>query len=140
PSRGRRLPVGSDAGGGRRPRASATGRTKGNKHRARTDLQSAGRFSQFCPNELRLAVVGPNRFRDQNPRGPGKGACPRVAGSRSPKSERKVLSNMSRINEDDLEWEEQVSPKRKFGILRKNLSQGVGGKKDTGSWGGGHPF
>lgn len=35
---------------------------------------------------------------------------------------------------------EQRSPKGKYHIFRKSISEALGGKKDTGTWGGGHPF
>jgi len=36
--------------------------------------------------------------------------------------------------------QEQRSPKGRYRILRKNISEALGGKKDTGTAGGGHPF
>jgi uncharacterized cupin superfamily protein len=47
---------------------------------------------------------------------------------------------MPKINSSQVEWTEQFSPKRKFGVFRKNLSLPTGGKKDIGTYGGGHPF
>ena len=47
---------------------------------------------------------------------------------------------MPKINSDQVAWTEQFSPKKKFGVIRKNLSLETGGKKDTGTYGGGHPF
>jgi len=35
---------------------------------------------------------------------------------------------------------EQRSPKGRHHIYRKNISEAIGGKKDTGTAGGGHPF
>jgi uncharacterized cupin superfamily protein len=49
-------------------------------------------------------------------------------------------SRMTRTQSDDLPWTEQNSPKGKFGIQRRAISQAAGGKKDIGTWGGGHPF
>ena len=36
--------------------------------------------------------------------------------------------------------QEQRSPKGRYHIFRKNISEALGGKKDTGPAGGGHPF
>lgn len=47
---------------------------------------------------------------------------------------------MNKVNEASIGWEEQFSPKRTFGVLRKSLSLAAGGKKDIGLRGGGHPF
>ncbi|HZZ19817.1 MAG TPA: cupin domain-containing protein [Opitutaceae bacterium] len=47
---------------------------------------------------------------------------------------------MPRINVSEVIWTEQFSPKFKFGVIRKNLSIASGGKKDTGTYGNGHPF
>ena len=37
-------------------------------------------------------------------------------------------------------WMEYRSPKGKFHAFRRNLSLALGGKRDVGEWGGGHPF
>jgi uncharacterized cupin superfamily protein len=37
-------------------------------------------------------------------------------------------------------WQSQSSPKGKYTVQRRALSQEAGGKKDIGIWGGGHPF
>lgn len=37
-------------------------------------------------------------------------------------------------------WQGQASPGGKFCLQRRPLSQEAGGKKDIGTWGGGHPF
>ncbi len=47
---------------------------------------------------------------------------------------------MTRIQSDDLPWTSQNSPQGKYGVRRRSLSQAAGGPKDTGTWGGGHPF
>lgn len=44
------------------------------------------------------------------------------------------------IHQDDLPWEEKNSPSGKYRLAQKDLSLALGGKKDTGTWGGGHPF
>ncbi|HEY5791933.1 MAG TPA: cupin domain-containing protein [Chthoniobacterales bacterium] len=36
--------------------------------------------------------------------------------------------------------EERHSPKGRFQVRQRHLSQALGAKKDTGTWGGGHPF
>jgi len=45
-----------------------------------------------------------------------------------------------KINQGQVPWTDEESPKKKFGILRKALTLAVGGKKDIGVFGGGHPF
>lgn len=47
---------------------------------------------------------------------------------------------MTRVSADDLPWNAQSSPQGKYGVLRRALSQAAGCGKDTGTWGGGHPF
>lgn len=47
---------------------------------------------------------------------------------------------MTRINADDLPWTHQKSPQGKYAVHRRPLSQAAGSPKDTGTWGGGHPF
>jgi uncharacterized cupin superfamily protein len=47
---------------------------------------------------------------------------------------------MKRIRVDDLPWEESVSPKGRFHSFYRNLSLALGGKRDVGTAGGGHPF
>jgi uncharacterized cupin superfamily protein len=44
------------------------------------------------------------------------------------------------INESQVSEEHRKSPKGAYEIFRKNLSLGLGGIKDVGPWGGGHPF
>ena len=41
---------------------------------------------------------------------------------------------------NSLTAQERKSPGGKYHLFRKNLSEAIGGKKDTGAWGGGHPF
>ena len=47
---------------------------------------------------------------------------------------------MHQTNQDDLPWTEQSSPSGKFCVHRKHLSLALGGAKDVGTAGGGHPF
>ncbi|MEO6845813.1 MAG: cupin domain-containing protein [Chthoniobacterales bacterium] len=47
---------------------------------------------------------------------------------------------MNRATVDALSESESKSPNGKYHFFRKNLSQAVGGKKDIGTWGGGHSF
>lgn len=47
---------------------------------------------------------------------------------------------MKKINQEQVAWDEIKSPKGKFHLFRRHLSLALGGKKDTGTWGGGHPF
>ncbi|MEN3942429.1 cupin domain-containing protein [Prosthecobacter sp. SYSU 5D2] len=47
---------------------------------------------------------------------------------------------MNLTHAEDLPWTTQSSPKGKYGVMRRALSQGAGGGKDVGTWGGGHPF
>ena len=47
---------------------------------------------------------------------------------------------MKLLNQNQLAWTEQKSPKGRFHIYRRELTLALGGKKDTGTWGGGHPF
>ena len=47
---------------------------------------------------------------------------------------------MHRTNQDRLAWSEQHSPTGKFCVHRKHLSLALGGRKDIGPFGGGHPF
>jgi uncharacterized cupin superfamily protein len=52
----------------------------------------------------------------------------------------KTFDAMPRINLEELPWTEQRSPKGKYCVLRKPISLALGGKKDVGTFGGGHPF
>lgn len=47
---------------------------------------------------------------------------------------------MTRSHAEDLPWTSQSSPKGQYGVQRRALSQAAGCPKDTGTWGGGHPF
>lgn len=47
---------------------------------------------------------------------------------------------MTRTSTEALPWTAQSSPKGKYSIQRRSLSQAAGGQKDIGTWGGGHPF
>ena len=47
---------------------------------------------------------------------------------------------MNKIRLDDLPWEESKSPAGKYHSFYKNISLALGGKRDVGPWGGGHPF
>lgn len=47
---------------------------------------------------------------------------------------------MNTVELDSLPWVEQSSPKGRFHHFRRNLSLALGGLRDVGEWGGGHPF
>ena len=47
---------------------------------------------------------------------------------------------MHRIRIADLPWVEQHSPTKKFHSFCRNLSLALGGVRNAGTWGGGHPF
>jgi uncharacterized cupin superfamily protein len=47
---------------------------------------------------------------------------------------------MNKINQNQVEWVEQKSPRGKYHLFRRFLSVALGGKRDLGTWGGGHPF
>lgn len=47
---------------------------------------------------------------------------------------------MKKINQDQVSWDEIKSPRGKYHLFRRHLSLALGGIKDTGTWGGGHPF
>jgi len=47
---------------------------------------------------------------------------------------------MDKTNQNKLEWIEVKSPKGKYHLFRRPVSLALGGKKDIGIWGGGHPF
>jgi uncharacterized cupin superfamily protein len=47
---------------------------------------------------------------------------------------------MKTIKPAEMPWEESKSPSGKYHSYVKNLSLALGGVRDTGSWGGGHPF
>ena len=45
-----------------------------------------------------------------------------------------------KVNLTEIEEVNRVSPKAKYELFRKHISLALGGKKDEGTWGGGHPF
>lgn len=47
---------------------------------------------------------------------------------------------MNKTNQNKIEWVEAKSPKERYQIFRRHISLALGGKKDVGPWGGGHPF
>lgn len=47
---------------------------------------------------------------------------------------------MQKVNINDVAVEHRVSPKGRFELFRQHMSLALGGKKDAGPWGGGHPF
>lgn len=47
---------------------------------------------------------------------------------------------MKKIAIAALPWEESKSPAGKYQSSFKNISLALGGKRDVGAWGGGHPF
>ena len=47
---------------------------------------------------------------------------------------------MNAIQVEQIEWEERKSPKGMYHILQRNISLALGGTKDVGPCGGGHPF
>jgi uncharacterized cupin superfamily protein len=47
---------------------------------------------------------------------------------------------MKKINLNELPWDEGKSPTGKYHSFYKNISLLLGGKRDLGPWGGGHPF
>ncbi len=47
---------------------------------------------------------------------------------------------MNIANTEEMDWEKQGSPKGRFCVYRKNISKALGGLKDVGTFGGGHPF
>ncbi|GAA5481967.1 cupin domain-containing protein [Haloferula sargassicola] len=51
-----------------------------------------------------------------------------------------MKANMRISNIDTIEEKVRVSPRGRYQIFRKSLSLAVGGIKDVGDWGGGHPF
>ena len=44
------------------------------------------------------------------------------------------------INESQVKEEHRVSPKGAYELFRKHISIALGGVRDVGPWGGGHPF
>jgi uncharacterized cupin superfamily protein len=47
---------------------------------------------------------------------------------------------MKKVTIADLPWDEFKSPSGKYRSSFQNISLALGGKRDTGTWGGGHPF
>jgi uncharacterized cupin superfamily protein len=47
---------------------------------------------------------------------------------------------MHRVSLSSLPWDEQRSPTGKFHSFSQNISLALGGVRNTGTWGGGHPF
>lgn len=46
----------------------------------------------------------------------------------------------AKVNESEVSWEERRSPKGRYQLAQRNLTLALGGLKDIGTWGGGHPF
>ena len=47
---------------------------------------------------------------------------------------------MKKVRIADLPWDERKSPAGKYHSFCRDISLALGGKKDIGPWGGGHPF
>ena len=47
---------------------------------------------------------------------------------------------MRKINESNVKKELRKSPKEAYELSRQHISLSLGGKKDQGTWAGGHPF
>lgn len=47
---------------------------------------------------------------------------------------------MNKVNESVVSPEHRRSPGGSFQVLRRHLSDALGGNRDVGPWGGGHPF
>lgn len=47
---------------------------------------------------------------------------------------------MNKVHLSDLPWDEIHSPTKKFHSFCRNVSMALGGLRNTGIWGGGHPF
>ena len=47
---------------------------------------------------------------------------------------------MPKVHIPDLPWQEQHSPTKKFHSFFRNISIALGGVRNVGTWGGGHPF
>ena len=47
---------------------------------------------------------------------------------------------MKKINESEVQQESRKSPKGSYELSRQYISLALGGKKDLGTWAGGHPF
>ncbi len=51
-----------------------------------------------------------------------------------------LVSLMKIIHQSDVPTEHRISPKGTFELHRQHISLALGGIKDVGPWGGGHPF
>lgn len=51
-----------------------------------------------------------------------------------------TIGAVKQINESDVPWLEQRSPKGRFHLFRRHLSLALGAPRDAGVAGGGHPF
>lgn len=51
-----------------------------------------------------------------------------------------LISLMKIIHQSDVPTEHRISPKGSFELHRQHISLALGGIKDVGPWGGGHPF
>ena len=47
---------------------------------------------------------------------------------------------MNPVNESSVPEDHRISPRGNYEIHRRHISLALGGVKDTGEWGGGHPF
>jgi uncharacterized cupin superfamily protein len=47
---------------------------------------------------------------------------------------------MNKVTIEEIPWEGSKSPTGKFQSRSRNISLALGGKRDIGLWGGGHPF
>jgi mannose-6-phosphate isomerase-like protein (cupin superfamily) len=47
---------------------------------------------------------------------------------------------MKKINSQEVPETDQGSPHGKYRVFRRHLSVALGGKRDSGTWAGGHPF
>ncbi|WP_231363905.1 cupin domain-containing protein [Verrucomicrobium sp. 3C] len=45
-----------------------------------------------------------------------------------------------KVNLAEIPWEERRSPKGRYHLFQKAISLALGGRKDIGTWAGGHPF
>jgi uncharacterized cupin superfamily protein len=51
-----------------------------------------------------------------------------------------TFGGVNRVHVPDLPWEEQHSPTKRFHSFCRNISLALGGIRNAGLWGGGHPF
>lgn len=47
---------------------------------------------------------------------------------------------MQKVHIDEIPWSDRESPKGTYRLSQKDISLALGGLKDIGEWGGGHPF